>query len=162
MLKILHCADIHLDSPFHSKTPEQSSLMRRELKKSFLSLINTVKSESIDVVMMAGDVFDTPYVSSETVRFFKEAVSETPNTVFVISPGNHDPYCDGGVYTGAFPSNVRIFTENQLSYTDIEGTDLRIYGYAFIGTNTLENCPFIGFRPEDESKINILSKFRLP
>jgi DNA repair exonuclease SbcCD nuclease subunit len=156
MIKVLHCADIHLDSPFHSKTPEQSALMRRELKKSFLSLINTVKTENISVVIMAGDVFDTPYVSSDTVRFFKDAVAEVPDTVFVISPGNHDPICDGGVYAGKFPENVHVFTESKLSYIDIEGTNLRIYGYAFVGTNTLEVCPFVGFKPEDESKINIL------
>ena len=79
MIKVLHCADIHLESPFHSKTAEQSALMRRELKKSFLSLINTVKTEKIDVVIMAGDVFDTPFVSAETVAFFNEAVSSVPN-----------------------------------------------------------------------------------
>ncbi len=156
MIKLLHCADIHLDSPFHSKTPEQSALMRRELKKSFLSLINTVKNEKIDVVIMAGDVFDTPYVSADTVAFFKDAVSTVPNTVFVISPGNHDPYCDGGVYDGAFPDNVRIFKSTELSYVDIEGTNLRVYGYAFVGTNVLEQCPFVGAKPEDESKINVL------
>ncbi len=156
MIKVLHCADIHLESPFHSKSREQSALMRRELKKSFLSLINTVKEEKIDVVIIAGDVFDTPYVSAETAAFFKEAVSEVPNTTFVISPGNHDPYSESGVYGGTFPENVYVFKSTELSYIDIENTNLRIYGYAFVGTNTLEACPFIGVRPEDESKINIL------
>lgn len=130
--------------------------MRRELKKSFLSLINTVKTEKIDIVIIAGDLFDTPYVSAETAQFFKNAVSEVPNVKFVISPGNHDPICDGGVYTGKFPDNVHIFEENELSYIDIEGTNVRVYGYAFVGSNTLEVCPFIGAKPEDESKINIL------
>ncbi len=156
MIKLLHCADIHLDSPFHSKSPEQSTLMRRELKKSFLSLINTVKNEKIDVVIMAGDVFDTPYVSADTVAFFKDAVSTVPKTLFVISPGNHDPYCEGGVYTGNFPDNVYIFKSTELSYIDIEGTNVRVYGYAFVGTNTLEACPFVGAKVEDESKINVL------
>lgn len=156
MIKVLHCADIHLDSPFHSKTKEQSALMRRELKKSFLYLINTVKNENVDVVIMAGDVFDTPFVSAETVAFFNEAVSSVPNVKFVISPGNHDPYCDGGVYDGAFPDNVRIFKSTELSYIDIEGTNLRVYGYAFVGTNMLEVCPFVGVTPEDSSKINVL------
>ncbi len=156
MIKVLHCADIHLDSPFVSKTPEQSALMRRELKKSFLSLINTVKNENIDVVIMAGDIFDNSYVSADTAQFFKDAVSEVPNVKFVISPGNHDPICDGGVYSGSFPGNVHIFKSNEISYIDIEGTDLRVYGYAFVGTNTLEACPFIGIKPEDRTKINIL------
>lgn len=156
MLKLLHCGDIHLDSPFHSKTPEQSSLMRRELKKSFLSLINTVKEEKIDVVIMSGDVFDTPYASADTVAFFKDAVSTVPKTKFVISPGNHDPICEGGVYDGAFPDNVCIFRDTALSHIDVEGTNLRIYGYAFVGSNVLESCPFAGFRVEDESKINVL------
>ncbi len=156
MLTLLHCGDIHLDSPFHSKTPEQSALMRRELKKSFLSLINTVKEEKIDVVIMSGDVFDTPYVSADTAAFFKDAVSTVPKAKFVISPGNHDPICEGGVYDGVFPDNVHIFKSTELSYIDIEGTNLRIYGYAFCGTNVLEACPFVSFKVDDESKINIL------
>ncbi len=156
MIKLLHCADIHLDSPFHSKTPEQSALMRRELKNSFLSLINTVKTENIDVVIMAGDVFDVPYPSSDTVAFFKEAISSVPNVKFVISPGNHDPISDGGVYDGQFPDNVHVFKSTDVSYIDIEGTNLRVYGYAFVGTNTLESCPFVGIKPKDKTKINIL------
>lgn len=130
--------------------------MRRELKKTFLSLIDTVKTEKIDVVIMAGDVFDIPYPSSDTVAFFKEAVASLPNVKFVISPGNHDPYCEGGVYNGKLPENVHVFKSTEMSFIDVEGTNLRIYGYAFVGGNTLESCPFVGFKAEDDGKINIL------
>ncbi len=156
MFKLLHCADIHLDSPFRSKTAEQSETARRELKNAFLSLIKTVKDEGISLVLMAGDVFDTPSVSADTLAFFKEAVASVPETVFVISPGNHDPYSKTGVYSGEFPPNVRIFKEAELSYVDIEGTNIRVYGYAFCDTNILESCPFVGNKPEDDSKINLL------
>ncbi len=156
MTTLLHCADIHLDTPFRSKNAEQSAIARRELKNAFLSLIKTVKEEKIPLVLMAGDVFDTPYASADTVAFFKEAVADAPDTFFVISPGNHDPYSEGTVYDGSFPSNVYVFRSTELSYIDVENTNFRVHGYAFCGTNVLESCPFIGKRADGESKINVL------
>lgn len=155
MYKLIHCADIHLDTPFHSKSSEQASVGRRELRRAFLSVIECIKKEGIEVALLAGDIFDSAYASADTVAFFKDAVASAPDCTFIISPGNHDPYTADGVYGGEFPDNVHIFVSNELSYIDVPNTDVRVYGYAFTAPS-LDICPFISKKPEDGSKINIL------
>ncbi len=155
MYKLIHCADIHLDTPFHSKSSEQASAGRRELRRAFLSVIECIKKEGIAVALLAGDIFDSAYASADTVAFFKDAVASAPDCTFVISPGNHDPYTEDGVYGGEFPANVHIFVSNELSYIDVPNTDIRVYGYAFTSPS-LDICPFISKKPEDREKINIL------
>ena len=155
MYKLIHCADIHLDTPFHSKSSEQASIARRELRRAFLSVIECIKKEGIAAALLSGDIFDSAYPSADTVAFFKDALASVPDCAFVISPGNHDPYTDDGVYGGEFPDNVHIFRSNELSYIDVPNTDIRVYGYAFTSPS-LDTCPFINKKPEDSEKINVL------
>ncbi len=155
MPKILHCGDLHLDTPFHSKKPEQSAVMRNELNKAFSSMIAYVKENKIPLVLMAGDVFDSPSVTGQTLSFVKESFASAPETSFVISPGNHDPYTADGVYGGELPRNVFVFKTSELSYFDFPNINVRVYGYAFVSPS-LESCPFIGAEAEDKGMINLL------
>ena len=41
-LKFLHCGDIHLDSPFLDVSPEKSEEKRRELRSTFMRLMEFV------------------------------------------------------------------------------------------------------------------------
>ena len=43
MIKILHCADLHLDSPFASDGIDHAQVRRNELRGAFSSLITYVK-----------------------------------------------------------------------------------------------------------------------
>lgn len=156
MPKLLHCADIHLDTPFHSRSAEQSSKARRELRRVFSSVIDYVKENGISIALLAGDIFDGSSVTSDTVAFFKDAVASCPDCAFVISPGNHDPYVESCVYeSSVFPDNVYIFKSQELSYFDFPEQNIRVYGYAFVSPS-LEICPFIGKQPEDSGRINVL------
>ena len=92
MVKLLHCADIHLDTPFRSKSAERSAALRRQLRRAFSAMVEYARKENINIVLLAGDVFDTRTVTSDTVNFVKESFASAPECTFVISPGNHDPY----------------------------------------------------------------------
>ena len=84
MLKLLHCADLHLDSPFRDRDPESSARRRRELRRVFSSLVDFVKAESIPLVLLVGDLFDGTAVTSDTVSFVKERLASAPDCRFVI------------------------------------------------------------------------------
>ena len=43
MLRFLHAADFHLDSPFRSLAPEQAAARRRESRELLVSLIERVE-----------------------------------------------------------------------------------------------------------------------
>lgn len=156
MPKILHCADIHLDSPFRSGNAGKSEVRRRELRGTFSSLMMYIKDNGISLALMAGDLFDRESVTKDTADFFFGEMAAVPGCRFVISPGNHDPYVPGSVYTlSGIPENVYIFSDtalNRFSFPDI-GVD--VYGYAFI-KSTLDVCQFVGRQPADSDMINLL------
>lgn len=156
MPKILHCADIHLDSPFKSGNAGKSEVRRRELRGTFTSLMMYIKDNGIVLALMSGDLFDRESVTKETADFFFGELAAVPGCRFVISPGNHDPYTPGSIYAASeIPDNVYIFSDtalNRFSFPDI-GVD--VYGYAFT-KGTLDLCPFTGRQPADSDRINLL------
>ena len=73
MLRIIHAADLHLDSPFASLPPEQA-VQRRRQQRQILQEI-TELCQIADLVLLAGDVFDDRQVCPETVELMKETVT---------------------------------------------------------------------------------------
>ncbi|MBE6622238.1 MAG: hypothetical protein E7630_04745 [Ruminococcaceae bacterium] len=155
-MKILHCADIHLDSPFRSGSAEKSEVRRRELRGTFSSLMLYVKTEGIPLVLFAGDLFDSNMTTKETVSFVMKEFAAIPECRFVIAPGNHDPFTSDSVYAKTvLPDNVFLFRESTLGKFSFPELGVEVYGYAFT-QNTLPLCPFTGRVPEDSEKINLL------
>lgn len=156
MLTFLHCADLHLDSPFHSRSAELSSARRRGQRRVFSAMIDYVREEKIPLVLIAGDLFDGACVTSDTVSFVCEAFASLPDCQFVIAPGNHDAYTAGSVYqTRSFPPNVHIFDRDELTSFDFPALNTTVYGYAFVN-DTMNFCPFLGKTPTDPTRINLL------
>lgn len=156
MLKVLHCADLHLDTPFSSKSAEHSALARRQLREAFISLTDYIKKEKIDIALFAGDIFDSETVSPDTLSLVKTAFENAPDCRFVISAGNHDPYSKNGIYgTFPFPSNTYIFSSSEMSYFDFPEINACVYGYSFTSVTMTEN-PLIGFAPRSPERINLL------
>ena len=59
MLRFIHAADFHLDSAFAALTPRQAAARRRESRELPVRLANYVNQNNIDLVLMAGDLFDS-------------------------------------------------------------------------------------------------------
>ncbi len=155
-MKILHCADIHLDSPFQSGSAEKSEVRRKELRGTFSSLVLYVRTESIPLVLLAGDLFDSAFVTRETASFVMKEMASVPDCQFIITPGNHDPYTEDSLYARVpFPPNVTIFREPTLSKVSFPHLGVDVYGYAFT-KSTLELCPFAGRIPDHSETVNLL------
>lgn len=156
MIKILHCADIHLDTPFNMSDINKAQIMRTELKGAFSALTTYVRIENIDIVLIAGDMFDSDFVTEETVAFVKREFELCGNCRFIISPGNHDPYTMSSVWVKyKFPDNVYIFSSPSLECFSFEEINTDVYGYAFT-SKTMDFCPFSGYTSLSADKINIL------
>ena len=86
-MKILHTADWHLGQRFFDKD-------RLEEQERFLHfLLDTVKREAIDLLIVAGDVFDTanPPRPAETLYYnFLRRLVDLKHCQAVIVGGNHD------------------------------------------------------------------------
>jgi len=156
MVRILHCADLHLDSPFILGSVQKSEARRKELRGVFTSMMLYSKTNNIDIMLMSGDLFDTSYVTRETVELMKSEFLKMPECKFVISPGNHDPYTPDSVYARAeFPDNVYIFDSDRLSCFSFDDLGVDVYGYAFTSP-TLDHNPFAGMVPKRYNTINII------
>jgi DNA repair exonuclease len=156
MIKILHCADLHLDSPFSLDDPKKSEVRRAELRGAFTSMMLYAKTEGVDIMLMAGDLFDREYASRETAALLAHEFASNPGCRFVIAPGNHDPYTPESVYSRyTFPDNVYIFDSDKLSYFAFDDLGTDVYGYAFTAPSMKSN-PFAGKHPRNPARLNLL------
>ena len=59
MIRILHAADLHLDSPFDALSEEKAALRRREQRELLRSLAGIRAEQKADLVLLSGDLFDS-------------------------------------------------------------------------------------------------------
>lgn len=155
MLKILHTGDIHLDCPFSSLDTKQAEIRKNELRSAFTSMMTYARMNQVNLVLVAGDMFDNRYVTRETIALIKSEFEKLSCPV-VITPGNHDFAGEKSIWRkNIFPSNVHVFTEEELASISFDEINTTVYGYAFTSPDMLR-APFDGMRVEDESRINIL------
>lgn len=152
-IKILHCADFHLGAEL-SSIGSHAKQRREEILITFYRIVTICKEEDIELLLIAGDLFEGSNTDRNIINSVKEALASIPNTIVAIAPGNHDyvsidsPFADG-----VWPENVHIF---QLGLESIEFREkgLRLWGAGF--TSTYVNQPLLVETdiPEDD-KINI-------
>ena len=153
-MKILHTGDLHLDSPFATSQAERGEQAKRELRKIFSDIIAYVKNNSVDLLLISGDLFDSGFATRETAALLSSELERAACPV-VIAPGNHDPFDENSIWKKkTFSENVHIFASEQLSYFDFEELGARVYGYAFT-SQYMKGCP-IEAKTVEGDKINIL------
>lgn len=156
MIKVVHTADIHLDSPFAGCSLAGRAEKRDGLKKAFLSLCEYCRDNAVDILLIAGDLFDGEFVRRETVEFTAECFAMIPETHIFIAPGNHDFFSGVSPYGYCnFPDNVKIFTEENLVAVHIPEKSVCVYGYGFCGEK-ISGDPLADVRPENFGIVNIL------
>ena len=158
MIKILHAADIHLDSPFSLLDVKKAQARKSELRGTFTSMMLYAKTENYDIVLLPGDIFDNEYATKETMELMISQFSQNPNCRFVISPGNHDPLTPKSPYRKVeFPPNVYIFASEDVTKFSFDDIGVDVYGWAFLDAKKEENPLRRGRIELDRDKINILS-----
>lgn len=108
VIRFLHAADLHLDSPFAEFSPARAAEQRQLQRQLFQNVMALCRRQGCDLLLLAGDIFDgMPY--PETLELLRHALSLCPVPVFLV-PGNHDPL-DSGIWDGSWPEHVHIFKE---------------------------------------------------
>lgn len=113
MIRILHTADVHLDTPLRSlalRDPELRDRVRTSSRTALTSIVDTALAEEVAALLIAGDLFDGAERSARTAAFLTlqlERLCERGIRVFYIK-GNHDAE---NPLTGelSFPDNVHVF-----------------------------------------------------
>ena len=152
MLKIIHGADFHLDSPFSGLTPERAAQRRGEQRELLDALAGLAREKRADLVLLAGDLLDSEHVYRETAQALRSALASIPCPVF-ISPGNHDFYGERSAWTALdWPENVHIFASGALEQVDLSGCTL--WGRAFTDAHQ-QSCPLAGLSVPDDGKLHL-------
>jgi len=132
-LRIAHCADIHLDG---------SAQARDFYRAAFAEALAEMRGHAPDVLLFAGDLFDSNRASDDTIAWAKETLAAQPFPIVMI-PGNHDCMEDGSIFLRhdfATIPNVRM-----LVHPEGETAHLREIGLAAWGKGMVEHHP--GYRP---------------
>lgn len=151
-MKLLHCADLHLDTPFSGRTEAQVQYLRQQLRLIPGKLASLCRKEGCDLMLLSGDLFDGPW-TQESLNCLRSALADAEVPVF-ISPGNHDFCSHNSPYLSeTWPNNVHIFTKPHMESLTVDTLDCRIYGAGF----TAVDCPPLlqDFHAEGSEKYHI-------
>ena len=155
MIKIFQFADLHLDSPFASRSVTKAAAARQRLRELFCRMIKYARDGEYDLVLIPGDLYEDGYLTEETMRMVVSELATLACPVF-ISPGNHDPYTRSSLYKCAkFSENVHIFGESKLTRIGLPDIGVDVYGYAFTSPSLPENL-IANRRVSDTAAVNIL------
>ncbi|MCV2890659.1 metallophosphoesterase family protein [Ruegeria aquimaris] len=136
LVKILHTADVHLDSPLTSLALRDEGLranIQSATRSAFAGIIDTALSEGVAALLIAGDLYDGAQRSAKTAAFLVgqfERLRAANIPVFYIK-GNHDAE---NPITGevALPDNVHVF-DGRGGKVQLAGTEIWIHGVSFSG-----------------------------
>ena len=115
-MKIIHCADIHLESPLGTHyTRDMANMRNAEMLSAFRYMLDYAVSESVRAVIIAGDMFDRELISRKTADFVYNAIASHSDIDVFYLCGNHDR--DGFVsHFTKLPGNLKVFSNDKMSY----------------------------------------------
>ena len=141
-MRILHAADLHLDSAFAGLAEEKAALLRQESRDILRRMVDWANDHAVDVMLLSGDLFDSDRMYSQTARTLAPALARFRGRIF-LSPGNHDFYAPGSGYDAVdWPDNVHIFTSRRPQTVLLRSLNASVTGAAFTAAEEWE--PFDG------------------
>jgi exonuclease SbcD len=159
MLKILHTADIHLGAKF-SGLGNKGAPQREQLRTTFKNVITTAIDERVNIVLIAGDLFDANQQPQRNIDLVIEQFNllNQNNIPVCLIPGTHDSLDSSSIYRKVdFEgkcSNLKIFTDENISYKEYPGLDLTVYGKPNLSNRSYVS-PLKGLKRSTSSKFHI-------
>lgn len=115
-MKIIHCADLHLDSRMTANlTKEQAKERKREIIRTFTRMVEYAEKNEVRLIMIVGDLFDTRNVSALARNTVRDMISTHPQIDFLYLRGNHD----GDNFLSKMeeiPENLLLFSDKWTAY----------------------------------------------
>lgn len=150
-MKIIHCADLHLNSPLTSLPLDKAKTRREEIISTFERLCSYAKKNQVTAVIIAGDMFDSLKVTNKLLNRVLFAVSNCPTVDFLYLSGNHDSDFFLMQQT-ELPKNFKVFGTD---WTYFDYGEVKIGGVCFNAYNTLSVYDNLDF-PKDTINIAVM------
>ena len=158
MIRFIHTADIHLDSPLHRLEVYEGAPVdeiRNASRRAFENLIELALVETVDFVLIAGDLFDGEWKDYNTGLFFVNQVRRLNDghiPVFMVS-GNHDA-ASQVTKSLPYPENVTLFSHKKPETRILESVGVAIHGQSFATPAITDNLS-IGYPDPITAYFNI-------
>ena len=141
-LRIAHCSDIHLDADAHAERSDSD-----HYRAGFSLVLDEMLSHDPDLVLIAGDLFDSNRASPATIEWSMEKLAQVPRQVVMI-PGNHDCLEEDAIYRrynfGGIDNVTALLAEDGELVT-LQDLDVAVWGRGMVdhhpGFVPLEGCP---------------------
>lgn len=115
-MRIIHCADIHLDSALTTHLDKEKARTRRkEILDTFRRMLVYASDNDVQAVIIAGDLFDSEMISASTVNTVLGEIARHGELEVYYLRGNHDPGIS--IFAGRnIPKNLHMFDERWTYY----------------------------------------------
>jgi exonuclease SbcD len=135
MMRFIHAADLHIDSPLRGLSRYEGApveRLRNATRQALVALIELAIAEAVDLVLLAGDLYDVDWQDFRTGLFFREQMVQLNKKgikVFIVQ-GNHDAQ---GVISRqlALPDNVKVFSSRKAETVQLDELQVAIHGHSF-------------------------------
>jgi DNA repair exonuclease SbcCD nuclease subunit len=142
-MKIIHAADLHIDSPFQGHVNglgvlgEQSHLATR---RAYHNLIELCLQQEAEVLLLAGDIFDGDCCDTATGEFFLAGLDrlQEVGTRVVLVYGNHDAECRV-TRRLRLPDHVHRLATDRPETLVIEHLGVAVHGQSYARTAVWDN-----------------------
>jgi DNA repair exonuclease SbcCD nuclease subunit len=125
-LRVLHTADVHLESDYGAEP-------RAKARRIFSRIVDRALADEVDLVLIAGDLFDHNRVGDEAAAFVRAELARLRQPV-VIMPGNHDALYPTAVFDRydftAGTRHVHVIRAMQGETVAFPGLDAVVWGRA--------------------------------
>ena len=129
-MKFIHIADVHW-----GVRPEREQTFGRireqEIKETFQRVIDHANKQQVDLLLIAGDLFDQPPTQQE-LREVDYLLSRLNHTRTVLIAGNHDHLEPHDVFSQyKWNSEVYLLDGKQRDHISFEDLETTIYGFSY-------------------------------
>lgn len=152
-IKILHTADLHIGAS-ESFLGGNADLRRFETLITFEKIIDIAKEKDIQVLVIAGDLFDSNNIEERFINAVFDKISTAPFKV-IFSAGNHDPLDSLSPFLNReLPENLYVLgiKDECITFDDI---NLHVYGRSFESA-ALKGEELFTINPNNDSYINLM------
>lgn len=153
-IKILHMADVHFGRPVSGLSEKMRNIRRQEVRSAFSDAVSFAREQNVDVVLIAGDLFDGAHIDKSTVDFIKGELEKIRHIPVFVAPGNHDPY--GSAYKMLVECGIENLTVfgAEAECKEFPDKNFAVYGIGF--ANEVQEEPLINkLKVKDHNLINI-------
>jgi DNA repair protein SbcD/Mre11 len=119
-VRLLHFADLHLDTPFCWAPVGLARARRGALRDTLTRICKLAAELQVDVLSCGGDLYEQERFTPDTAEFLRSTFEQIAPLRVFLAPGNHDWLGPASLYRQVrWSPNVHVFTDAKLSAVEL-------------------------------------------